>query len=183
MKRTVLFALMILLLLTGCGRGADDEGTIQNWRQGCQTGKLTFSAAITAQTAENVYSCAADCVYNNGETVVTLTEPSTIAGVRFRVGEGDETLSYDGAELLLGDLDGGSVSPCQAVPILMEAIAQGRLLRTWREDDCLAADLEAEEDITVTLWLDGGLLRCAQISQDGRTAAELRIDQWHMEEA
>ena len=182
MKRTVLFALTIILLLSGCGRGTDSEELIQNWRQDCRTGRIRFSADIMTQTEENVFRCVADCVYNAGETVATLREPAAIAGVRFRMGEGDESLSYDGAELLLGDLDGDDVSPCMAVPLMMEAIDEGRLVRYWREKDRLAAELENAEDITVTLWLEENRLVCAQISRDGRAAAEIQIDQWHTEE-
>ena len=183
MKRTALFALMISLLLGGCGAGAEDAETVRRWRENCQTGEITFAADILTQTEENVFRCSGDCMYKNGETTITLTAPDTIAGVRYRSTAVESELAYDGAALLLGEPEGDDFSPARAVPRMMEAMAEGRLARTWREDGFLVAELESEDAVVVTLWLRGNTLHCAQIRAEGYTVAEIQIDQWQQKEA
>lgn len=182
MKRTALFALMISLLLSGCAAAAEDEDTIARWQEGWRQSEMAFSAAVMTQTENSSCSYEADCRYAAGETQVTLTAPENIAGVRFRTDGEGSALAYDGAELLLGEPD-SDLTPAMAVPLMMEAMTEGYLLRTWREEDYLVAELETDEDETVILWLWEGRPVCVQIAVDGYTAAQLQIEQWQQKEA
>ena len=180
MKRTALFALMISLLLGGCAAGAEDEDAIRRWQESIENSEIAFDAAVMTQTEETAFSYEARCEYANGETAVALTAPENIAGVRFHTDEEESTLSYDGAELMLGEPD-SDLPPAMAAPVMMEALADGYLRRTWREQDYLVAELE-EEDYTVTVWLQNGSPLCVQIAREGYTAAQLQIAQWQQKE-
>ena len=180
MKRTALFALMISLLLTGCGRGAGDEETVRACQELWEDSQITFDAKVMTQTEKTAFSYEAECDYADGEVTVTLTQPENIAGVRFRTDGEERALSYDGAELLLGE-PGSSLSPAMAVPVMMEALTEGYLRRTWREEEYLVAELETGEQ-TVTVWLQKGVPLCVQIAREGYTAAQLQIDHWQQKE-
>ena len=182
MKRTVLFALMISFLLCGCGTAAGDEETLRSWCDRLGQSEVSFAAEVMTQTETTAFSYSAQCRYAAGETAVTLTAPANIAGVRFRTDGEESALSYDGAELMLGDPD-SDLTPAMAVPVMMEALTEGYLLRTWREEEYLTAEFQTDEEQTVTLWLAEGRPVCVQIAVDGYTAAQLRIDQWQQKEA
>ena len=181
MKRTVLFALMISLLLCGCAAREEDEDALRRQQDSWRQSEIEFAASVMTQTEETAYSYEAACRYAAGETQVTLTAPENIAGVRFRTDGEQSALAYDGAELLLGEPD-SDLPPAMAVPLMMEAMTDGYLLRIWREEDYLVAELETDEDETVTLWLTEGHPVCAQIQRDGYTAAQLKIEHWQQKE-
>jgi len=183
MKRTVLFALMIPLLLAGCGQGADEEAAIQDWRQNCERSEIRFSADILTQTRDSAFSCSADCLWEADTATVTLTAPETVAGVRYRAETGQRALVYEGAELLFAPPESEQIPPAEAIPLLLEAIARGRLARFWQEDGCRVLELETEEDITVSIWLREWEPIRAQLRQDGYTGAELTLRQWQQKEA
>jgi len=182
MKRTALFALMISLLLGGCARGAEDEALIRQRQESWRDGEIAFSVSVMSQTETTAFSYRADCLYAAGETQVTLTAPESIAGVRFRTDGEDSALDYDGAELLLGE-PRSDLAPAMAVPVMIEALTEGYLRRSWREENHLVAELETDDEQTVTLWLADGCPVRAEIAVDGYMAARLEISQWKQKEA
>lgn len=182
MKRTALFALMISLLLGGCARGAEDEDYIRRQQESWRNSEIDFSASVMTQTEATAFSYEADCEYAAGETRVTLTAPGNIAGVRFRTDGESSALDYDGAELLLGE-PRSDLAPAMAAPVLMEALTEGYLRRSWREEGRLVVELEADDQQIVTLWLADGRPVWAEIAVDGYTVAQLEISQWQQKEA
>ena len=106
MKRTILFALMIPLLLTGCGARRDTE----NWKAFAETvetaERISFHAEITAHWEDSSASFGADVARAGGETHITLTAPETVSGITIRAKDGesatlwrDETGALTGAEI------------------------------------------------------------------------------------
>ena len=184
MKRTALFALMTTLLLAGCGGAARETEAVESWRDAVRGAeRVTFSAVITARTETESLRYEADGSIENGETAVTVTAPENIAGVVFRASPEGGALEYDGAALYLGP-DTAAAAPCAALPLLREAAEEGRLLRVRREGDCLAAELETSETVTVTVWLSPETLTPtgAEIAENGYTAITVEIKNWHTEE-
>ena len=82
MKRTILFALMIPLLLTGCGARRDAE----NWKAFAETvetaERISFHAEITAHWEDSSASFGADVARAGSETHITLTAPETEAACK-----------------------------------------------------------------------------------------------------
>ena len=91
MKRTILFALMIPLLLTGCGARRDAE----NWKAFAETvetaERISFHAEITAHWEDSSASFGADVARAGGETHITLTAPETVSGITVRAKDGEYT--------------------------------------------------------------------------------------------
>ena len=180
MKRTILFALMIPLLLTGCAGRAETEWSL--WQASLTGREITFSAEITVsagETRQTFRGTAAD----DGETCVfTVTSPESIAGVTCRCTAGEDTLEYDGAILSLGTAEEDSAAPCAACPILTDALRRGRLLYLGREPNCTTAALEGKNGETVTLWRREGIPVYAEIARDGRTTLRLGLENWSTKE-
>ncbi len=101
MKRTILFALMIPLLITGCGARRDTE----NWKAFAETvetaERISFHAEITAHWEDSSASFGADVARAGGEMHITLTAPETVSGITVRAKDGETAVEFDGVILSL----------------------------------------------------------------------------------
>lgn len=182
MKRTLLFALTIPLLLTGCAAQQVTKDW-ETWRKDLQGAEhLCFEAEVTAEWPDSAFTYKAKVETDAEETAVTLTAPATVAGVICRSrGEGD-TLEYDGAILSLDALRTKTAAPCAAAPLLLDALRRGRTLWTARTEDGSSAALENADGDTVTVWrgADGSPVY-AEIAKDGAVILTLRLAHWQTE--
>lgn len=125
MKRTILFALMIPLLLTGCGARRDAE----NWKAFAETvgtaERISFHAEITAHWEESSASFGADVARAGGETHITLTAPETVSGITVHTKDGETAVEFDGVILSLDAGRSETLSPCGAPQRMLAALTQG----------------------------------------------------------
>ena len=175
MKRTILFALMIPLLLTGCGAQRDAE----NWKafaEAVETAeRVSFHAEITALWEDTSVSFGADIAREGGETHIALTAPETVSGISVRVKDGETTVEFDGVILSLDAGRGETLSPCGAPQRMLAALTQGAM------EYCAAASaaFTGPDGESVTLWRDEtGTLTGAEIARDGRKILTLEITDW-----
>ena len=175
MKRALLPALMISLLLSGCGAAAEER--IEARRDALAAAEeIRFTARIRANPGKNeAFDCVLDCAAEPGEVTVEVVEPAEIAGLRAKAAEDGASLEYEGVVLGLGGAAGG---PLGAVPLLLRGLKSGHVIRAWEEDggQVLAAELYADDDCELTLWFDADSLAPlnASISENG--AEELRCE-------
>ena len=164
MKRTILFALMIPLLLTGCGARRDAE----NWKAFAETvgtaERISFHAEITAHWEDSSASFGADVARAGGETHITLTAPETVSGITVRAKD-----------------DAGrseTLSPCGAPQRMLAALTQG----TMEYCASSSAAFTGPDGESATLWRDEtGALTGAEVTRDGRKILTLEITDWVME--
>lgn len=178
MKRTILFALMIPLLLTGCGARRDTE----NWKAFAETvgtaERISFHAEITAHWEDSSASFGADVARAGGETHITLTAPETVSGITVRAKDGTASVEFDGVILSLDAGRSERLSPCGAPHRLLAALADG-ILEYCTADSAAFTGADGE---SVTLRRDEtGALTGAEITRDGRTVLTLEITEWVME--
>lgn len=159
MRRTVLFALMIsLLLLSACSTGAQDEERLSQFRMDCaQAESIAFTAVLTADLGDTVESYTVDCAAGAAETILTLRSPEMLAGIQATVTAGELALTYEGVVLGAGQITQEGLTPVSAIPAALEAIASGHLLSLWREDldevACIAAELSVTDATTLRLYV------------------------------
>ena len=178
MKRTILFALMIPLLLTGCGARRDAE----NWKAFAgaveSSERISFHAEITAHWEESSVSFGADIAREGGETRITLTAPETVSGISVHAKDGETTVEFDGVILSLDAGQSETLSPCGAPQRMLAALTQGAM------EYCAAssASFTAPDGESVTLWRDEtGALTGAEIARNGQKVLTLEITAWTME--
>ena len=159
MKRTILFALMIPLLLTGCGARRDAE----NWKAFAETvetaERISFHAEITAHWEDSSASFGAD-----------------VARVRAR--DSETAVEFDGVILSLDAGRSETLSPCGAPQRMLAALTQGTM------EYCVSssAAFTGPDGESATLWRDeAGALTGAEIARDGRKILTLEITDWVME--
>jgi hypothetical protein len=140
---------MTFFLCACSGGGEDGREAFLNIRayyiSKTEEGKLSLSAKMTADYGDRVY------VYKlsysgTGETgEISVAEPVIVEGLKAVYDRGEVTLAYDGAELDTGALIGGTASPLQAFPLLIEAWKTGYVSSCWRETrgktGCVAAEI------------------------------------------
>ena len=167
----------LCLLLTACG-GTGEESTVDLRSLYHDMTGCTMEATVTCDQEGLEWEATLRCDYvPEGETVVEVLAPETIAGVKAVVSDSDWQLEYEGERLNAGTLSQEEISPALCLPRLMNALRDGWLLEeneeSWNDVPCLrlSVDQSGLQDgkIVSTVWLrqeDGTPLR-GEISVDG----------------
>ena len=180
MRRMLVPALMISLLLTGCG-GAAPERKIESMRETLNAAQeICVTADVTANLDGEVFPCTLSCTATPDETAVEVLAPETIAGVRALVEPSNMRIEY--ADVSLGVGGAAAVpSPVTALPAILQALREGSTLRSWTEkedgNNLFVRELYVTDDCTLTLWLDGETLLplYAEFRQGEKTAIRCEI--------
>ncbi len=132
MRRKMCALMMIPFLLTGCSMGAGNGiSAAEELALTIRTEYLAMTVCsatieVTADYGQRVYTYTLSMDWEkNGETVLTVVAPETIAGITARVENGTGYLEYDGAGLETGPLLAGGLSPVEAVPLIVDYICSG----------------------------------------------------------
>lgn len=174
----------LALLLGGCGPvegSAEEQLALEIRGEYLELAGFSASLELTADYGQRVYQYAMDVSWEReGETVLTLTAPETVAGVTARLRDGETALEYDGMRVETGPLDQSGLSPVDAVPALLGYIREGYIAACGMEEldgkkvlrlICRDPEKTAGEGLECSLWFDPGthaLLR-GELSQDGFT--------------
>lgn len=190
MKKQLLFLPMMLLLLTGCGGGQEGKTGAEalaveiRGEYMAMTG-YSLQAQVNADYGQRVYDFTLSVTNDGEETAVVIREPEMLAGVTARIHGEEGTLEYDDLSLETGFLDGESLSPVSALPMLMEAARTEYIDRCTLADGVLevhCADPEEKPGAgqEVTLWFDAQThaLTGGEISQDGRRVIACQITEF-----
>lgn len=174
MRKAMLFALMLTLLLTACG--GEEERDPASELQAAYAGlaAATLEADITCHYDDETRTYTMLCDYTPGSSTVTVLAPEDLAGISATVAEGELTLSYEDVSLDAGSYS-AAISPVAALPKLMEAAAAGYVsqqsVEELEERSCLrlSCDLDGEEGDLYTTWFDQETLLplYSEISVDG----------------
>ena len=184
MKRALLPALMITLLLAGCGGGAALEEQLEARRDAYAAAEtLSFIAEITADLGNEIFPCTLACTATAEETRVEVLEPSLVAGITAYLRAGETELRFEGLQLSFGAADAAAGSPMAFAPLLAEALRSGHIIRAWREtgDDeqgpRVAAEIYVDDARKLTVWYDAGTLTplCALLWLDGVEAVRCTL--------
>ena len=182
MRKALLFAPMLMLLLTACGGGEKKEDlTAQLQEQYAAVDSATMEADITCHYDDEVRQYTLLCAYTPEASTVTVLSPANLAGISATVENGTLSLSYDGISMDAGNYSAAAISPVAALPKLMEAAAKGYPTEQGEEAvgerTCLrlACDLPDDEATVYTTWFDQETLLPlrSEIAVDGETVFEV----------
>lgn len=182
MRRCVLPALMITLLLTGCG-GAQPERKLDDMRGALAAAEtISATADVTANLGEERFSCTLACEMQGDRTGVEVLAPETIAGIRAEIGPDGTTIEY--ADLSLGVGSSGTGAPMTALPLLLRAMRTGSTLRSWtewEEDRTLfVREYFVTDDASMTVWFDAASLQPvhAELASGGEVLLRCEISEF-----
>ncbi len=190
MNKRLLFLPMMLLLLTGCGGGQENENGAEAQAvaiRGEYMAMTSYSlqAQVNADYGQRVYDFTLSVTWDGEETTVAIREPEMLAGVTARITGEEGTLEYEDLSLETGFLDDDGLSPVSALPALMEAARSQYIDRCTLTDGMLevhCADPEQKPGTgrEVTLWFDTQThaLTAGEISQDGRRVIACEVTEF-----
>lgn len=156
--RKVFAIFLVLLSLSGCAKEDKYEQKALNFRtEMMEQQSCDFTADINASFSNKEYEFTVQVQYAPEETIVTVISPEAIAGISASVSNSGAELCYDGAELMLGQLADGQVSP-MSVPWLLAQCWLGEYISAYGADGELSRITYlkgyADEELTVDTWFD-----------------------------
>lgn len=190
MNKRLLFLPMMLLLLTGCGGGQENENGAEAQAvaiRGEYMAMTSYSlqAQVNADYGQRVYDFTLSVTWDGEETTVAIREPEMLAGVTARITGDDGILEYEDLSLETGFLDDDGLSPVSALPALMEAARSQYIDRCTLTDGILeihCADPEEKPGTgqEITLWFNAQThaLTGGEISQDGRRVIACEVTEF-----
>jgi len=119
-RKTMFCVLMTALLLSGCaveekGQTAD-ESALQMRTKYLAASSCEGSAVITVDYGTRVYGFNIDFIWQRGDkTVITVTAPKELNGLRATVEDGGSRLEFQGVSLGTGDLTGEGLTPLECI--------------------------------------------------------------------
>ncbi len=181
MRKALLFAPMLMLLLTACGGGEEKDPAAELQAQYAAVESAVMEADITCHYEDEVRTYTLLCDYTPAKSTVTVLSPTNLAGISATVADGTLSLSYEDISLDAGGYSAAAISPVAALPKLMTAAASGyvteRSEETLGERPCLrlACDLPDEEGMLYTTWYDQQTLLPlrSEIASDGTVVFEV----------
>ncbi len=163
MRRFLCIPLVSLcVLLSGCSEKETQYNTQQVLDLYTQMTGATMEAEVVCQGDSLVSNFTLRCDYQaQGETMVEVLSPDTMAGVRGVLTGGEWVLEYEDKVFNVGALSSQAVSPLACIPLLMEGMRQGWVLEqsqeTYQNTGCVRLSMDYDDqnfdDITVTVWL------------------------------
>ncbi len=178
MRRWLLPALMIPLLLTGCGKSVPERKLEELRKTLAAAEEIALTAEITAELGEEVFACTLGCTAAGERVVVEVTAPESVAGVRAVLTPDGATLEYE--TLSLGVGQDSPLSPIGALPRLLSALRGASVLRSWtewaEEKTLFVREYWLSEDMTLRVWFDAATLLPAHAEFIAGGRAALRCD-------
>lgn len=154
------FLLVIFVLwLCGCEAPAEAVDPLAMYSQ--MTG-ATMEAEVVSDGDFLVSEFTLRCDYAvDGDTVVEVLSPETMAGVQGVLSQGQWVLQYQDMVFNVGALSTQAVSPLASLPLLLEGLRQGWTLEEntepYQDQDCYRVTLDYSDDVLqdvlVTVWL------------------------------
>ncbi len=180
MRKALLFAPMLMLLLTACGGEEKDPAAELQAQYANLTGAV-MEAEVSCHYADEDRAYTLLCDYAPERSTVTVLSPANLAGISATVENGTLTLSYEDISLDAGGYSAAAISPVAALPKLMQAAASGYVTEkseeTVGERPCLrlACDLPDDEGSVYTTWFDQETLLPlrSEISAEGTVVFEV----------
>ena len=190
MRKALLFAPMLMLLLTACGGGAERDPAAELQRQYAAVAAATLEADVTCHYDDETRVYTLLCAYTPDSSTVTVLAPSNLSGISATVEDGTLTLSYEDISLDAGSYSAAAISPVAALPKLMEAAASGYPTQQSEEEvgerKCLrlSCDLSDDTGTLYTTWFDQETLLPLQseISVDGVVVFEVAWSRFEVTE-
>ena len=181
MKRLFPMLLAVCLMLTGCAKRDIRSGFEAFSQRITESGALSVTANVRAEYEDKTARFTLGYEEDGEGATVTVLAPELIAGISARVDSGSTSLQYDSVVLDTGSLDNFGLSPMSSLPVLVEAMRSAHLDSCWEENGLSVLQLEPEDELKCTLWLEGESLTPlrAELISGGRVTVYIEISDWN----
>ncbi len=182
MKRCVALLLVFFVtLVSGCSGFSESSNEGLRIREKLlQSSGCTFSAAVTADYGDRLYSYCADCSVDAlGNLDFSITSPDTIRGITGRITQSEAALTFSDTILAFPPLADGEVSPVMAPWLFIHTLRSGYLTACGEDGDgyrLLLDDSYSEEALQLEVYLNNSKQpEFCDILWQGRRVLSLKI--------
>lgn len=181
MKRW-LATVLLLLILSGCGKGDGEIEKVMRLREQILNGKGTsFTVGITADYGDKIFRYKLTCEADADETLhFTVMEPEEISGLTGQVSGSGGKITFDDMAVAFELLADGQLSPISAPWLLLHTLRGGYLLSCVYEEELLRVtinDSYEEKALRLEVWLDEqGTPVNAEVLWDGKRIVTMTVE-------
>ena len=173
--------ILAVLLLSGCGTQDDLDRVISLRERLLNCESCSFTAKITADYADELYTFSMQCaVDNQGEVVFTVLQPDSISGITGKIGAEGGKLTFDGQVLAFPLLADGQLSPISVPWLLMRTLRGGYLSACGKDGELLKVQINdsyEENALQLDIWLDQeNTPIAADILYEGRRMLSVQVN-------
>ena len=112
MRKALLFAPMLMLLLTACGGGGEKvDPAVELQAQYAALSAATMEADVICHYDGETRTYTLLCAYTPAESTVTVLAPANLSGISATVADGKLHLSYEDVSLDAGGYSAAAISP------------------------------------------------------------------------
>lgn len=151
--------LVTILLLSACAKDGQKDALqpAMDFRAKLlNAGGACFTAEVTADYGEEVYTFTLDCRYlTDGKTEITVTAPDTLSGIRAQIENDTGRLTFFDTELTFGTLADGNITPLSAPAVLGRVWQSAYIAASGKEDQTLRVSYEdgyGEDQLLADTW-------------------------------
>ena len=149
---------IILVLLAGCGAGTGEMDRAMELRARLLRESCSFTAQITADYGEKVYTFSLDCTGDpQGNLEFTVAQPESISGITGNITGGEGFLTFDDAALQFDTMADGQLTPVTAPWILLKTLQGGYLTSAGMDGELLRVTIDdsyEDDALQLDIWLD-----------------------------
>ena len=188
MKTKFAISIILALLATGLtGCGSQYQVKWESFRtEFLDRESISVKAQVTSDYGGKVFAYTLDYHEQDGDGIITVTEPEIIKGLTAKVTDNGASIEYDGTALDTGVLDAEGRTPISALPALLQAVTDGHLETLSKEcledSDAVAAKIGLSEQTFAVLWLDmeTGLPLHAEICTNNKSIIFCDFLKWNL---
>lgn len=182
MKKTGVFLLAFVFLLTGCSGKKDEiERGMELRSRLLKASSCSFDVTVTADYGTAVYEFQMACQTDErGDFIFSVTAPETISGVTGKITREGGKLTFTDAALQFDLMADGQVTPVSAPWIFLKTLRSGYLTAAGMEGDLLRLTIDdsyEDDALQMDIWLDSeNNPTRGEILYDGRRIITLTVE-------
>lgn len=168
MRVKVAAILCAIILLTGCKNNVSEiNKAILLRNKLLDSNGCSFSATITADYGEKIYTFTAGCKTDReGNLTFTVVEPETLAGISGKITASGGAITFDEQVLAFPALADGQITPVSAPWVFVKTLRSGYI------KDCSGGD----DDYQITIddsYMDDALCLIISVAEDSPESCEI----------
>lgn len=181
MRRKVATLLCLVIMLCGCSKSNGPlEKAISLRNRILESNGCSFSATVTADYGEKLYTFSMDCTTDKEGTVsFNVTKPETIGGIKGKISAQGGALTFDDKLLAFETLTDGEISPVTAPWIFIKTLRSGYMRGCTDENggyQIVIDDSYEADALRLNIFVENNLPVSGEIFWKGRRVLSITVD-------
>ena len=172
--------ILLVLFLSGCSGTSGEMNRSLMLREKLQKGSCTFTAKVTADYGDKLYTFTLDCAGDTqGNLSFAVEAPESIAGITGRITGTGGALTFEDTALSFPLMADGQVTPVSAPWLLLKTLRSGYLSSAGMDGEYLRLcmdDSYRDDALHLDIWINEENMPVkAEILYSGRKILSLEV--------